>query len=492
MKRTAAIVCLLLAATGSAVRAGSGGAVTPVFTPCRLEHPSRLAAFPAECTTIKVAENPAHPAGRQLALFVARVPAINRRKALDPVFLIAGGPGMATSTMYPAVAAAFRRIGRDRDIVLLDQRGTGRSNALDCALDDDELLNGSLERVATLTRDCLASLQPKADVTQYTTSIAVQDLDRVRAALGYERINLYGVSYGTRVAQHYLRRYGSHTRSVILDGVVPPGLALGPDMALDAEAALGRILARCNADGPCSKAFGDVTLLYRELREQLAVAPVSVTMADPVSGQPHTLQFSERHLGAVLRLSSYNSSQASLLPLALHEARTRQNYVPLAGLFLMSSEGLRGQLAYGMHNSVICSEDIPFIVTANVDRARLAGTYLGTEQLDALQALCGEWPRGPVDADFRKLVHSDVPVLLLSGKDDPVTPPSNAQAAMRELTHARHLVLTGQGHGQVGATCMDRVLADFVHDAAADRLDASCTERIRPEPFFTSLAGPAP
>jgi len=465
----------------------------PHFQTCRLELANRLAAYPAECTTLRVPEDPAHPDGRSIELSIARVAAISRRKAADPLFLIAGGPGGGTQAMYPMVAGAFARIGRDRDLVLVDQRGTGRSAPLDCELDEEDLTSGDPTLVPALARRCLESLQGAGrDVRPYTTSVAVQDLERVRAALGYERINLYGVSYGTRVAQHYLRRFPQRVRSVILDGVVPPGLALGPAMALDAEAALARILARCAADAACHAAYGDPVALYRSLRARLATAPVELRVADPATGTPRELRFGAQHLGAVLRLASYADAQASLLPMALHEAQVNANFTPLAGLFLMSSAGLEGQVAFGMHNTVICSEDIPFIDARDVDRARLASTYLGTEMLDGLRAICGVWPRGPMDADFRQPLASDVPVLLLSGADDPVTPPAGAETAMRGLTRSRHLVVPGEGHSQLGVTCMDRVMADFVRDADPKALDTSCLARSKPAPFFTSPAGPPP
>ncbi len=482
------LFALLAVTAGGALHAGA-----PTYTPCRLEHPSGLAAFAAECTTLRVPEDPAQPGGRTIELAIARVPAISRRKAPDPVFLIAGGPGQGSKAMYPAVAGAFARIGRERDLVLVDQRGTGGSAALDCALDDEALTEADDAVALALTRRCLETFaQRPQDVRQYTTSIAVQDLERVRVALGYGTINLYGVSYGTRVAQHYLRRHPAAVRSLILDGVVPPGLALGPAMALDAEAALTRILARCKDDADCRQAFGDPAAQYRALRTALTQQPVDLTVADPSTGEPRALRFGARHLGAVLRLSSYGDAQASLLPMALHEAQSKRNFTPLAGLFLMSTGGLRDTIAYGMHNSVVCSEDLPFVDDRKVDRAVLAGTYLGNEMLDSLRAICGAWPRGPVDADFREPLVSDVPVLLLSGSDDPVTPPANAVAAMAGLKRARHLVIAGEGHSQLGVTCMDRILADFVRDADPARLDVACLERARPAPFFTSPSGPAP
>jgi pimeloyl-ACP methyl ester carboxylesterase len=313
-----------------------------------------------------------------------------------------------------------------------------------------------------------------------------------RAALGYGWINLYGVSYGTRVAQHYLRRHPRAVRSAILDGVAPPGLALGPAIALDAEAALTRIFARCTRDAACRAAYGDPALRYRALRAELQQQPVDLRVADPSTGTPRALRFGARHLAAVLRLASYGDAQASLLPMALHEAQQKHNFTPLAGLFLMSTSGLRDTVAFGMNSTVVCAEDLPFVDDRNVDRAALATTYLGTEMLDSLRAVCSVWPRGPVDADFREPLVSDVPVLLLSGSDDPVTPPSNAVTAMTGLRRARHLVIEGEGHGQVGVTCMDRVLAAFIRDADPAALDATCLKRARPAPFFTGPSGPAP
>jgi pimeloyl-ACP methyl ester carboxylesterase len=480
-----------LARGASPAAAGDGAATSLAFTPCRLEHTSRLRAFAAECSTLSVPEDASRPDGRRIALAVTRVPGISRSREPDPLFLIAGGPGMGTADMYTGVAAAFARIGRTRDLILVDQRGTGRSAPLGCDFDDDTLLDADEAAIRTLTQRCLAALQSKHDPRQFTTSVAVQDLDRVRRALGAERINLYGVSYGTRVAQHYLRRFPQHTRSMILDGVAPPGLALGPGIAPDAEAALARIFARCRLDGGCRRAFGDPAEHYRALRSRLDAGPVEVTLPDPRSAKPRTLKFGPRHLGAVLRLQSYSSSSAAMLPYALAAARRDADYVPLAGLFLMIEASTSDLLAYGMHNAVVCTEDLPFVDDSRIDRAQLVGTYLGVAALDGLRWICGAWPRGVLDADLRSPLQSDVPVLLLSGEDDPVTPPANGKAALRGLTRARHVVVPGSGHGQVTQPCIDKVFAQFVAaPEGVPRQDLGCLERSRPPPFFLSSAGP--
>jgi pimeloyl-ACP methyl ester carboxylesterase len=330
-------------------------------------------------------------------------------------------------------------------------------------------------------------------VRYYTTSLAVQDLNRVREALGYDVINLYGASYGTRVAQHFLRRFPEHARTLILDGVVPPQLALGPSLALDAEKALAAILARCAAEHPCHERFGDPAITYHALRTALEAKPVKVSLADPTTGETQSFEFSALHLATVLRLAIYTPDQAALLPIALDLAQKSADFVPLAGQFLLMSHAYEDLLAYGMHNTVVCTEDVPFYPPeASIDRAQLERTFLGTAQLDALRSLCRIWPQGPIDADLHTPLNTSVPVLLLSGGNDPVTPPEYAEQAQKGLKNSLHVVLKDLGHGQIAAPCVDHVLARFLERGSLRGLDVSCTQHVHPMPFFTTLAGPPP
>jgi pimeloyl-ACP methyl ester carboxylesterase len=460
--------------------------------PCRLEHPSHIAAVDAECGKLGVLENPQDPKSRRIDLNIARVPAVSRRKKPDPLFVLAGGPGMGATEFFVSVAPAFARIRRDRDIVLVDQRGTGGSNGLQCDLDEESLLTAPEEALVNATRQCLEKLSVHANVQFYTTSIAVQDLDRVRAVLGYEQINLYGVSYGTRVAQHYLRRFPQRSRSVILDGVIPPQVALGPSIALDAEAALTNILKRCAEDTACRDEFGDPAMVYHALREGLAKKPVSVSLSNPTTGEPVTLEFSNFHLATVLRLASYTSEQAALLPLSLHLAQREGNFTSLASQYLIVSRAYEDAVAFGMHNSVVCAEDVPFYDAARIDRPKLESTFLGVTQLDALIAICKIWPHGPMDQDFHTPLKTNVPALLLSGGNDPVTPVGFAKQAATGFANGVHIVLAGLGHGQLTAPCVDRLMARFIEQGTAKDIDASCTHAVQPMPFFTTLAGPPP
>ena len=464
------------------------------LTPCRLTHPSQLVAVEAQCGRLAVPEDPAAPGGRRIELFVARVPAVSERGRPDPLFVLAGGPGLAATTFYTGVAAVFDRIHRDRDIVLVDQRGTGASNALNCPGDSDPDAPDSTAALRQQARACLATLATHANVADYTTSLAVRDLDAVRAALHYATINLYGGSYGTRVAQHYLRRFPDHTRTVILDGVVPPQMTLGASLALDAQSALQRIFARCVAAAACHARFGDPGSTFDALRRRLQTQPVPVAVPDPFTGVTRNLNFDAADLAVVVRLASYSTEASALLPLTLDEAQGHENFVPVAGLMLQVTHSLDALLAYGMHNSVVCSEDVPGYGVTAADRAQLAHTYMGTAQLDALESICALWPRGPVDTDFHQPLSSDRPVLLLSGSDDPVTPPSYAQQAARGLHNSLQVVVPGMSHGQITAPCASRLLSHFVDSGSTQGLaaDVACLQLTTPSAFLTSFTGPPP
>lgn len=452
-----------------------------------------MLALTAECGVLSVPEDYKAPSGRTIDLFVARVPAISLNKKPDPLFLIAGGPGTSAVDLYTSSSGPFDRVRRDRDIILVDQRGTGRSHRLDCDYGDQNLFERIDEvEVGAANIACRDDLSNNSDLRMYTTSVAVLDLDRARAALGYERINLYGNSYGTRVAQHFARRFPEVTRTVILDGVVNPEVVLGPSIATDAEHALERILKRCVDDADCAKAFTDPMADYRNLRARLTAKPERTMVSDVATGRPIHFDFTARHLSAVLRFASYNDDQAALLPLSLHLATHEDNFTPLASQFRVFANSLEASFAYGMHNSVACSEDAPFIDESKLDLTALEATHMGAEQVKQLIEACKDWPKGVVDDDLHEPLKSDAAALLLSGADDPVTPPGYAAVAQRAFADSRHVIIAGHGHGQLGAPCVDRIIANFVAAGSAKELDTSCTAKLKPMPFFITLAGPAP
>ena len=387
-------------------------------------------------------------------------------------------------------AGAFARVNRDHAIVMVDQRGTGRSHPLACDYPEDWLQTAeNLGQLRLLTQQCLEKLG--SGVRYYTTSIAVDDLDEVRIALGYTSIDLYGSSYGTRVAELYMRRHPRSTHAVVLDGVTYPEQAIGPDTPNDGERALNLIITRCERSSDCAAAYPalrhDLDLLRRRFGPQQQLLSVS----DPGSGLPMSIEFNRNVLNAALRFLSYNSSEASLLPTLLHQGAIG-NLAPLAAQTIMMSRQVDAQLASGMQNTVVCSEDEPLFDARGIDRQGLERTYQGTDQLDALAEICKLWPRGPVDPDLHHALVSDIPTLLLSGEADPVTPPDDAMRAAQHLGHHVNVVLEGEGHGQVATACVPKLVAQFLDDPDTDRLDMHCLAAHRPAPFFVGLNGPAP
>jgi len=472
-----------------AARAGDTPAASSIeLSDCRIHAAPGFPGIKARCGVFERHLDPADATSTVLELNVAVVPALSLEPEPDAFVPIAGGPGGASTRFYAGYARAFEKVRRDRDILLIDQRGTGDSASLICEFGDD-VLEGHLSNEETIayTRICLASLSH--DPRFFTTSVAVRDLEALREALGYSSLNLYGVSYGTRVAQHYSRRYPGKTRSIILDGVVPPQLPLGPDIAIEAQKALQAILDRCRDDADCSNAFPLLDSEFAQLEASLAESPVSVSLAHPVSGTPEIFLFGEVEFAGAIRMMSYSPNTVALMPLLIHEA-ANGNYVPLAATFLAVAESIEEQLAIGMHNAIMCTEDTPYY--GDIDNDTLARTFIGPVMTEALQTICSVWPAGVIDDDLRTPLNTDLPVLLLSGSADPITPPHFAVLAAVDLGNATHLIGTDQGHGLAIQGCVPDIIGRFVETASTDDLDTDCMERLFAMPFFLDFSGPAP
>jgi pimeloyl-ACP methyl ester carboxylesterase len=487
--RAQLIVALIL---GALLSPGSLEARPQIrLEPCRIADLDGLASTAAACGKLSVPEDPSDPDGRRIELAVAVVPAVATNAKPDPLVLIAGGPGQGSIAGYAPLLAAFSGIRRERDLVLVDQRGTGGSNRLDCDMPDDALESGEIPpaELAALARKCLSTLPGRPQF--YTTSIAVRDLEAVRAALGYEQLNVFGGSYGTRVAQHYARRYPDRTRTVVLDGVVPPTLALVPNIAIASQQALEGVFERCAADPGCNRRFPALDRQFAQLDAALRSAPVAVALADPLTGERRTVNVTRAHLLTMARMLTYSPGAASILPLVVHEAATNGNYAPLAAQAEMIGQELERMIAMGMHHSVVCAEEAPHFDGA-ADREALEATAIGPLMLDGMRAICETWPRGPVDRDFGEALHSRVPALLLSGEFDPATPARYGVMAAKGFENGLHVVVPGQGHGQVQLPCVQKLLRRFIDAGSAEGLDTGCIEVFEPAPFFLSFSGSAP
>ena len=460
-----------------AVSASTTAAQAPSLTPCTI----RELEGDVRCGTVRVAENPQETAGRQIDLFVVVARATGRARAPDPFLLIAGGPGQAGSQMGGFATDAFARVREERDLVLLDVRGTGRSNALGCSL---------MRRPADLVawtlyppdavRLCRDSLARHADLTMYTTSAIADDIETVRRAFGWPALNLYGTSYGSRVALSYLRRHPTSVRTMVLKAVAPPTMVAPMSYAADAEAAFRLLERDCRADSACARAFptprADLdTVLARAARGQLRTVVGAETLAvsrDAVAG--------------VILGAMQSSGSRARLPLILRAASGGEAG-PLTTLATQYRRQLDAGIAFGMHLSAACADDGGSL---DVPAARVTdtSTFLGSSRVRMLADACAAWPAAVPEPAAHAPTRSDVPVLLVSGELDPNTPPRWADDALRTLPNARHVVLRGVAHGWSAVTrCGADFVADFVRRASVRDLDVTCAERSSAPPFVTSM-----
>jgi pimeloyl-ACP methyl ester carboxylesterase len=454
---------------------------------CELVVPGTPLSTVGECGWMDAAENPDEPEGRKIRIRVARIPATGRVAEPDPLVYFAGGPGQSATESWPLIAGALKKVNESRDILLVDQRGTGQSNPLKCPeVELDKALAQDWDELATTTRACLDSLD--GDPRFYTTTIAMGDVDAARAALGYEKVNLYGGSYGTRAAQVYLRLFPDRVRTVVLDGVVPQTLALGTEHAEKLDQAIYRVLHGCDADALCGKTFPDTAGKLSGLVGALEENPVEVTIAHPTTGQPFTLVFDREVLSSSLRFLTYSSDTQAMLPLLIYEAAVEQRFDRLASQMLIAATGLQESISQGMELSVTCSEDYPLYPAHPVPNNTLMGDMM--EKSVGIQ--CGIWPKGPVPENFHDPVSADVPVLLLSGELDPVTPPEYADQVAAHFPNSRSLVAPGQGHIAATRGCMGKIVSEFIIEGNADDLETDCISNLQATPYFISLTGPTP
>ena len=461
------------------------------FTPCSLSSAMTRQSLEAQCTEFEVPENRDEPDGRKIKLHIAWLEASERGDVeLDPVFFLAGGPGQSAVETYPGLNPAFREVRKHRHVILVDQRGTGKSNLLACEFDDeaDGAEDSSPEAMQTHARDCAATLAKKADLRYYSTTDAIADLDAVRQALGAKTINLVGVSYGTRVAQQYAMRYPAATRSIVLDSVVPNALGLGNIFARNLDDALALQFAVCSEDPACKEKLGDPRAELDRLLETLRTEPPSVAYRDATSGERKQGVLTAETVAGLVRMYAYLPLASSILPKLIHDANAG-HYDGLMALAKMLSSEVKDGMAMGMQLSVVCSEDRDSMVAREED----AGTVLGNLMPTGMAAMCEVWPKSSsVPEDFHQPLTSDVPALVLEGEFDPVTPPRYGEEVVESLPHGRLFVLSGQGHGVLSIGCMPKLFAQFIEKNDAKALDAACLDKLSPVSPFTSFNGAEP
>lgn len=450
--------------------------------PCVLSTPG-LPSTRARCGKLEVPRDrsSATPAGATLSIGFARLEATGERAAPDPIVLLPGGPGQAGTEVAAIAVAALARARRDRDVVLFDPRGTGRSSKLSCSDGADVAvrLSRTLEEERARLAKCATTLP--LDPRLVTTEAIAHDLEDLRVAMGAEQLNLVGISYGTRLALTYDRLYPGRVRALILDGVVPASMVIGEHAAEDAEAALTRLDARCAKTPGCPRREPLPSLLRTLLQRTSSAVPVA--LVHPTTGQRLSVPLESRTLVAIVRLMLYAEESAALLPTLLAQA-DGGDFAPLFSQALLA-ERLEAGIADGMQLAVLCAEDQPFLGAGDASRL-----FAGLEA--ELQSACSAFPHAQVPPTFHDDVPSQTPALLLSGEADPVTPPAWGDAAARALPRSVHVKAKGVAHNVLVRGCAPELAARFLARPDAAALDTSCAARIGPLPLFIDPLGPAP
>ncbi|MFL5346560.1 MAG: alpha/beta hydrolase [Hyalangium sp.] len=482
----AVLVVAAVVLTGACSRGGgqpSGRRVS--LSSCRVEG----IEYQTLCGTYEVFEDRVAKQGRKVPLHVVVVPALAATAEPDPLVMLAGGPGQAAT--QAKVLKMVERLHRNRDVVLVDQRGTGESRPLKC--DPDPPGAGLAAKFDDAYREqdykkCLAGYD--ADPRLYTTPIAMDDLDEVREALGYEKLDLWGISYGTRAALVYMRQHPEHVRTVVLDGVAPMGLYLPLYMPRDGQRALDLLFEHCEKDPNCAKAFPDLKSRVQAMIERMEQTPVKVMVQHPLTGAPEEILLSRDVFLQMLFGQLYMPEIAMLTPLMLDRA-TKGDWSPFVALSEGVSGGMSSTISRGMFFSIVCAEDAPFITDEAIER-EAKGTWFGPRMVRNMLEPCKVWPRGTVPEGYRDPVVSAAPTLILSGELDPVTPPSWGEEAKKTLSHSMHVVVPGVGHNTMVLGCVQALMADFVTRGTVEGLKSACGSDLTRPPFFTSFAGPVP
>jgi pimeloyl-ACP methyl ester carboxylesterase len=466
-----------------------------ILTACLALLPAAALAAPAErschlpgaedtlrCVTVPVPLDYRSPAGAQLKLHVTVAPAFREGARPDPVFVLAGGPGEAGSEVLPLLSTAFRRTRATRDIVFIDQRGTGLSGKLDCETrpEQESMTEAQLDAEV---RACIAAA--KAPFADYTTEAAARDIEQVRRALGYGKVNVWGGSYGTRLAQAYARAFPAGVRSLVLDAVAAPEQVI-PAGGRDAQAALDKLFDQCARDTACGKAYPALKREFAALADKVAAGGVKVSMPDPRTAEPTSITVtSARFLGTVHNML-YAPANARRLPFLVHSAY-RGNWQPfVAQLNSATDFSVDGSIAMLLHLAVVCAEDVPRMTPELL--ASDAG-LLTRPLAERIPALC-KGMRVPA-VPWRAPSPIAAPALLLSGALDPVTPPHRAASAARYMAHAQQVVVANAGHGVSQLGCAPRLLREFL-DRPDKRLDTNCLNEIPAPTFQLGSAGPQP
>jgi pimeloyl-ACP methyl ester carboxylesterase len=437
-----------------------------------------------KCGKLEVPENYQKPAGRKISVNFAVLPAIDNSEYKAPLMFLAGGPGQAAVELATGLNRVFREVRKTRDIILVDQRGTGESNALSCDFESVDNVYSALpdELKPQEVKDCIA--QFKGDLSQFNSENAIRDFDGIRVALGHEKLNIYGGSYGTRAGLVYMRMFPESLESVVLDSVGPIEIPIGV-FGQSGARSFNLLLENCKKSKSCNSAFPNLAEEFQIVKDRLSAHPVSVDILHPRLGTPTKLVIDDTKFTGNLRFQLYGMEGRSMVPLVIHQAFLG-NYQPLTGL-MARTEG--EQMVYtGLLFNIVCNEDLPRVSSQmRIDDAK--NNFDGEDSHLAWGMVCPFFPQYRPDEEFYQSITANIPTLILSGDLDPVTPPSNGEYSAKTLPNSHHIVVKNASHTVAMSTCANKIVNEFLTKKDPKALDESCLKDIPEETFMTSVNG---
>ena len=442
------------------------------------------------CGDFRVYEDRVGQQGRQIDINFAVVPAVAIDKEDDPLVFFAGGPGQGSLDVGAFVNVAFNELHENRDIVLIDQRGMGSSHPLDCESDEDVSFLLSDEERASIGRENLQQclLELDADVTKYTQDIANEDIHDILLALGYDRVNLYGGSWGTRSALLYNHQFPEHVRSVILDGTAPLENKVPLYANADAERALQALFQDCTNDANCQAAFPNLEQDFNLVLDSLGESGIEVTLNDSTSGEETTFLLTRSTFVNAIRVILYTPQISRLIPTIIEQGKNGDFRAMSA--IMDALEGDAG-ITVGAQMTILCAEDYPRMSGQEI-AAEAGNGFVADAFVEVFLNGCSVWPQAPLPEIYSQDLSSEVPTLILSGEIDPVTPPRWGNRTAEVMTNSLHLVAPNTGHNVAPVGCAPDLMAQFVNEGTVDNIDGSCLNEVSRPSFFINASGPIP
>jgi len=489
-----AISCVLVLALMASLVAGCGKAGERAefeSAECRFEIPFGQTV---ECGYLTVPEDRSQPDGPTIRLHVAIFKSHSDSPAPDPIVYLEGGPGGKALESVPfTFNERFDPFLANRDLIMFDQRGVGYSEpALDCPevidltydiLDQDL----SLEESVALSNEAICSCHDRlvsegVNLAAYNSAESAADLNDLRLALGYEEWNLFGISYGTRLALTAMRDFPEGIRSVILDSSYPLQINLYTEIPANFDRALNVLLDGCMADSTCRQAYPELENVFYELVDELNDSPATFSVTQPLTDETYDVLMNGDGLIGFVFQSLYSTEIIPWLPKILFDVRDGiyDTLAILVGSFLADVEFMSD----GMYYSVQCGEEVHFSTPEELAAAceaypELEGFCYG------ISAICDTWGAKEADPIENEPVSSDIPTLVLAGQYDPITPPAWGEMVAETLSNRFYFEFPGVGHGAsvCGEECPLSIALAFLDDPTTV-LDGACVAAMSGPDFF--------